>query len=82
MLVGFALSAGSFAVGGTYATPNLSPLTALLMLVPMLVAIPYVSRAWLNALLVYAVVGSAGVAALASRDATTPSTTSCGSTPS
>ncbi|MBL0746546.1 sensor histidine kinase [Nocardioides baculatus] len=65
VLVGFALSAGSFAVGGTYATPNLSPLTAMLMLVPMLVAIPYVSRAWLNAFLVYAVVGSAGVAALA-----------------
>ncbi|RYB89258.1 hypothetical protein EUA06_17465 [Nocardioides glacieisoli] len=65
VLVGFALSAGSFAVGGTWATPNLSPLTAMLMLIPMLVAIPYVSRAWLNALLVYAVVGSAGVAALA-----------------
>ncbi len=65
VLSGFALSAGSFAVGGTYATPNLSPLTALLMLVPALVAIPYVSRAWLNAFLVYAVLGSAGVAALA-----------------
>ena len=65
VLVGFALSAGSFAVGGTYATPNLSPLTSMLMLIPMLVAIPYASRAWLNALLVYAVVGSAAVAALA-----------------
>ena len=65
VLVGFALSAGCFAVGGTYATPNLSPLTALLMLIPMLVAIPYASRAWLNAFLVYAVLGSAGVAALA-----------------
>lgn len=65
VLVGFALSAGCFAVGGTYATPNLSPLTALLMLIPMLVAIPFVSRAWLNAFLVYAVLGSAGVAALA-----------------
>ena len=64
VLVGFALSAGCFAVGGTYATPNLSPLTAMLMLMPMLVAIPYVSRAWLNAFLVYAVLGSAGVAAL------------------
>jgi signal transduction histidine kinase len=65
VLVGFALSAGCFAVGGTWATPNLSPLTALLMLIPMLVAIPYASRAWLNAFLVYAVVGSAAVAALA-----------------
>ena len=65
VMVGFTLSAGLFAVGGTWATPNLSPLTALLTMVPMLVAFPYVSRAWLNALLVFAVVGSAGVAALA-----------------
>ena len=65
VLVGFALSAGCFAVGGSYATPNLSPLAAMLMLIPMLVAIPFVSRAWLNALLVYAVLGSSGVAALA-----------------
>ncbi|RYC04182.1 sensor histidine kinase [Nocardioides zhouii] len=65
VLVGFALSAGCFAVGGTYATPNLSPLTAMLMLIPMLVAIPFVSRAWLNTFLVYAVLGSAAVAALA-----------------
>lgn len=65
VLVGFTLSAGAFGIGGTWATPNLSPLTALLMLVPMLVAIPYVSRWWLNVLAVFAVVGSAGVAALA-----------------
>ena len=37
VLVGFALSAGCFAVAGSYATPNLSPLTAMLMLIPMLV---------------------------------------------
>lgn len=65
VLVGFTLSAAAFGIGGTWATPNLSPLTALLMLVPMLVAIPYVSRWWLNVLAVFAVVGSAGVAALA-----------------
>ena len=29
---------------GTWATPNLIPLTALLMLVPLLVGFPYVSR--------------------------------------
>ncbi len=65
VLVGLTLSAAAFGIGGTWATPNLSPLTALLMLVPMLVAIPYVSRWWLNVLAVFAVVGSAGVAALA-----------------
>ena len=64
VLIGLTLSAAAFGIGGTWATPNLSPLTALLMLIPMLVAIPYVSRRWLNALGVFAVVGSAGVAAL------------------
>ncbi|HSU02519.1 MAG TPA: histidine kinase [Nocardioides sp.] len=65
VLIGLTLSAAAFGIGGTWATPNLSPLTALIMLIPMLVAIPYVSRRWLNALGVFAVVGSAGVAALA-----------------
>lgn len=64
VLIGLTLSAAAFGIGGTWATPNLSPLTALLMLIPMLVAIPYVSRRWLNALGVFAVLGSAGVAAL------------------
>lgn len=64
VLVGLTLSATAFGVGGTWATPNLSPLTALLMLIPMLVAIPYVSRGWLNVLGVFAILGSAGVAAL------------------
>ena len=65
VLVGLTLSAAAFAIGGSWATPNLAPLTALLMLIPMLVAIPYVSGRWLNALGVFAVLGSAGVAALA-----------------
>ena len=65
VIVGLTLSAAAFGIGGTWVTPNLSPLTSLLMLVPMLVAIPFVSRRWLNALGVFAVVGSAGVAALA-----------------
>ena len=65
VLAGLTLSAAAFGIGGTWATPNLSPLTTLLMLVPMLVAIPYVSRRWLNVLAGFAVVGSAGVAALA-----------------
>ncbi len=64
VLVGLTLSATAFGVGGTWATPNLSPLTALLMLIPMLVAIPYVSRLWLNVLGVFAILGSAGVVAI------------------
>jgi len=64
VLLGLTLSAAAFGIGGTWATPNLSPLTALLMLIPMLVAIPYVSRAWLNALGVFAILGSAGVTAI------------------
>lgn len=60
----FTLSAGAFAVVGTWATPVLSPLGSLLMLVPMLLAIPHVSRRSLNALSVLAILGSAGVAAL------------------
>ena len=65
VLIGLTLSAAAFGIGGTWVTPNLAPLTTLLMLIPMLVAIPYVSRRWLNALGVFAVLGSAGVAALA-----------------
>jgi signal transduction histidine kinase len=64
-IVGLTLSALLFAVGGTWATPNLSPLTALLTLVPLLVGFPYLGRRWITALGVVAVVGSAAVAALA-----------------
>ena len=64
-VVGLTVSALLFAVGGTWATPNLSPLTVLLTLVPLLVAFPYVGRRWIGALMVVAVVGSASVAALA-----------------
>ena len=63
-IVGLTLSASAFAVGGTWATPNLSPLTAILMLVPLLVAIPYLPRRWIRALMAVAVLGSAGIAAL------------------
>lgn len=63
-LVGLTLSATSFAVGGTWVTPSLSPLTAMLMLVPLLVAIPHLSRRWIHALMLVAVLGSAAVAAL------------------
>ena len=63
-LVGLALSATIFAAGGTWVTPALAPLTAMLMLVPLLVAIPHLSRRWIWALMVVAVVGSAAVAAL------------------
>ncbi|GAA1911206.1 sensor histidine kinase [Nocardioides hwasunensis] len=58
------LSAVLFAFGGTWATPNLSPLTALLTMVPLLVAYPYLSRRWIHALMVVAVLGSAAVVAL------------------
>ena len=62
-----ALTASSmtFAVGGTWATPNLSPLTAVLTLIPLLVGLPYLSRAWLTALMANAVIGGAALAALA-----------------
>jgi signal transduction histidine kinase len=64
-IVGLTLSALLFAVGGTWATPNLSPLTVLLTMVPLLVGFPYLGRRWIQALSVVAVVGSAAVAALA-----------------
>lgn len=63
-IVGLTLSALLFAVGGTWATPNLSPLTVLLTMVPLLVGFPYLGRRWIQALSVVAVVGSAAVAAL------------------
>ncbi|MBD3924075.1 hypothetical protein IEZ26_05540 [Nocardioides cavernae] len=64
-IVGLTLSALIFAVGGTWATPNLSPLTALLTMVPLLVGFAYLGRRWIQVLSVVAVAGSAGVAALA-----------------
>ena len=63
-LVGLTLSATNFAVGGTWVTPSLAPLTAMLMLVPLLVALPHLSRRWVYALMLVAVLGSAAVAAL------------------
>lgn len=63
-ILGLTLSALLFAVGGTWATPVLSPLTALLTMVPLLVAYPYLSARWVHALMVVAVVGSAGIVAL------------------
>jgi signal transduction histidine kinase len=64
-IIGLTLSALLFAAGGTWATPNLSPLTVLLTMVPLLVGFPYLGRRWITALSVVAVVGSAAVAALA-----------------
>ena len=63
-IVGLTLSSLLFAGGGTWATPNLSPLTALLTMVPLLVGFPYLTRGWIDALMVVAVVGSASVSAL------------------
>lgn len=64
-ILALAVSATTFAVGGTWATPNLSPLTALLMLIPLLVGLPFLSRPWLYALMANAVIGGAALAALA-----------------
>lgn len=64
-IVLLALSATVFAVGGTWSTPNLSPLTAVVMLIPLMVAFPYVSRRWLYLLMGNAVLGGAALAALA-----------------
>ena len=63
-ILGLTLSALLFAVGGTWATPVLSPLTALLTMVPLLVAYPYLSTRWVHSLMVVAVVGSAAIVAL------------------
>lgn len=63
-ITGLTASSLLFAVGGTWATPNLSPLTALLTMVPLLVGFPYLPRRWIRALMVVAVIGSASVAAL------------------
>ena len=54
-IVGLTLSSLLFAAGGTWATPNLSPLTALLTMVPLLVGFPYLGRRWIQALSVIAV---------------------------
>ncbi|NYE36271.1 signal transduction histidine kinase [Nocardioides cavernae] len=63
-IIGLTFSALLFAVGGTWATPNLTPLTALLAMVPLLVGFPYLGRRWITALSIVAVAGSASVAAL------------------
>ena len=64
-ILALAVSSMAFAVGGTWATPNLSPLTAVLTLIPLLVGLPYLGRAWLYALMANAVIGGAALAALA-----------------
>ncbi len=64
-ILALTLSATAFAVGGTWSTPNLSPMTAVLMLIPLLVGFPYLSRAWVYVLMANAVVGSAALVALA-----------------
>ncbi len=63
-VVALALSATAFSVAGTWSTPNLVALTTILMLIPLLVGFPYVSRGWLAVLMVNAVLGSAALAAL------------------
>jgi signal transduction histidine kinase len=63
-ILALTLSATAFSVAGTWSTPNLVALTTILMLIPLLVGFPYVSRGWLYALMANAVIGSASLAAL------------------
>lgn len=63
-VIALTISATTFAVAGTWSTPNLIPLTSILMLIPLLVGFPYVSRGWLYALMVNAVIGSSTLSAL------------------
>lgn len=64
-VAGLAASVAAFGVVGTWTTPNLVALTVLLTGVPLLVGFPYVSRRWVVGLMVFAVIGSSGFAALA-----------------
>lgn len=63
-ILALTLSATAFSVAGTWSTPNLIALTSILMLIPLLVGFPYVSRGWLYILMANAVIGSASLAAL------------------
>lgn len=63
-ILALTLSATAFSVAGTWSTPNLVALTTILMLIPLLVGFPYVSRGWLYVLMANAVIGSASLAAL------------------
>jgi signal transduction histidine kinase len=64
-LLGLTCSATAFAVGATWVTPTLSPLTAMLMVVPLFVGFPYLPQVWVRVLMAYGVVGSSAIAALA-----------------
>lgn len=63
-ILALTLSATAFSVAGTWSTPNLIALTSVLMLIPLLVGFPFVSRGWLYVLMANAVLGSAALAAL------------------
>lgn len=64
-MLGLTTSSFAFAVAGTWLTPPLAPLTVMLTLVPLFVGFPYLPARWVTALMVYAVVGGAALAALA-----------------
>jgi signal transduction histidine kinase len=64
-IFGIACSTFTFAVGGTWVTPTLLPLTVMLTVVPLLVGYPHVSRRWLRGLMAYAFLGSTGLCVLA-----------------
>ncbi|QBX55356.1 hypothetical protein EXE58_07745 [Nocardioides seonyuensis] len=64
-VLGLTVAATLFSVAATWASPYLSPLCVMIMLLPLLVAVNHLSRRWINGLMVHAVLGGAAVAALA-----------------
>ncbi|MCD6638781.1 MAG: histidine kinase [Nocardioides sp.] len=64
-LLGLTAAVTAFAFGGTWTTPQLVPLTAMLMMVPLFVGFPHLPRRWVTVLMVYGVLGSSLMSALA-----------------
>lgn len=64
-LLGLTAAVTAFAFGGTWTTPQLVPLTAMLMMVPLFVGFPHLGRKGVTALMVYGVLGSSLMSALA-----------------
>lgn len=65
VVVGMVLGTGVFAFGGTWVTPYLAPATVLLLLIPVLVAFPYLGPKSVGALVAYAVTGCTSLGAIA-----------------
>ncbi len=65
VVLGLVLGSGAFAFGGTWVTPYLAPATVLLLLIPVLVAFPYLGLRGVRLLVAYAVVGCTSLGAIA-----------------